>query len=367
MRNIFHPRKILSLVLVLAIVLAIVLAGITFNTTKTPKTNRVNPVCVVSHLEHLSNADLTQQLSLMQQAGIIRTRFDFNMAAIEPLQGNFVWARYDNIVNTAASYGITIIADIEQYNTPGWANGYQGSMYAPSPSIYHDYAQAIASHYMGKISLFEIGNEPNLSIFWPPVPNAASYSALLQAGYNGVKAGNPNTKVISAGLAQANQPNDPISFLTKMYTSGVKGSFDYLGIHPYSQPNGPDFISQNLTTASFNKVSGLKNLMKQEGDQNKQIIITEIGWPTTSDFSGGGVTQSNQAAYISLVYTKIMYGNYQYIPIACIYDFINDGTDTAYGEDNFGILNANYMQKPSYKSMQMAASAFSSSFTAVSP
>lgn len=358
MRNIFHPRKLLSLVL------AIFIAGITFNSTATP--DRVDPICVASHLEHLSNADLIQQLSLMQQAGIIRTRFDFNMATIEPLQGKFVWGLYDNIVNTAASYGITVLADIEQYNTPDWANGNQGSMYAPNPSIYHDYAQAIASHYIGKISLFEMGNEPNSSIYWPPAPDAASYAALLQAGYNGVKAGNPHAKVISAGLSQANPPNDPISFLTAMYASGVKGHFDYLGIHPYSQPNGPDFISHVLSRASFNTVPALKNLMKKEGDQNKQIIITEIGWPTTSDFSGGGVTQSFQAAYISRVYTKIMY-DYQYIPIACIYDFVNDGTTTAYGEDNFGILNADYTQKPSYTSMKVAASDFSSNFTAISP
>lgn len=107
--------------------------------------------------------------------------------------------------------------------------------------------------------------------------------------------------------------------------------------------------------------------MRQEGDQNKQIVITEIGWPTTSNFSGGGVTQSNQATYISLVYTKIIYGNYQYIPIVCIYDFVNDGTDTAHGEDNFGILNADYTWKAAYKSIKNTAFIFSSNFTAISP
>jgi polysaccharide biosynthesis protein PslG len=351
----------------LPLILAIFITGIIFSRIPPPTTHRVNPVCVVSHLERLSKADLTQQLALMQKAGIVRTRFDFNMVQIEPRHGHFVWARYDNIVTTAASYGISIIADLEQYNTPGWANGNRGSMYAPHASIYHAYAQAIASHYLGKISLFEMGNEPNLAQFWPPKVNATAYSALLKAGYKGIKAGNPTAKVISAGLAQVQGSNNPISFLTRMYEKGVKGYFDYLGIHPYSQPNGPDFSSQDLGVGSFNKVSEVKDLMDQEGDQNKQIIITEIGWPTPSDFSGGGVTQPNQATYISLVYTKIMYGNYQYVPIACIYDFINDGTDTTQGQDNFGILNANYTQKPAYTSMQMAASAFSASFTEVSP
>jgi polysaccharide biosynthesis protein PslG len=363
MRNIFYWRMVLPLIL------AIFIVAITFETinpTEIPK-NRVDPVCVVSHLERLSNADLIQQLAMMQKAGIVRTRIDFNMITIEPSQGDFVWARYDNIVTSAASYRISIIADLEQYNTPGWANGNRGSMYAPHASIYHAYAQAIASHYLGKISLFEIGNEPNLAKYWPPKANATVYSAFLKAGYTGVKAGNPSAKVISGGLAQVQGSNNPISFLTRMYEKGVKGYFDYLGIHPYSQPNGPDFSSQDLGVGSFNKVSEVKDLMDQEGDQNKQIMITEIGWPTPSNLSGGGVTQSDQAAYISLLYAKIMYENYQYVSIACIYDFINDATNATNSQDNFGILNANYTQKPAYKSLQMAASTFSFNFTAVSP
>lgn len=300
----------------------------------------------------------------MQQAGITWTRFDFNMATIEPTQGNFSWGLYDNIVTTAASYGVSIIATLEQYNTPGWANNNQGSMYAPSPSIYQTFAQTVASHYAGKISLFEMGNEPNNPTFWPPAPNAASYSALLIAGYKGVKAGNPNAKVVTAGLEQNSSPNDPIMFATAMYANGVKGYFDYFDMHPYSQPNGPDYINQNVSVPSFSKVQGIKNLMVQEGDKNKQIMITEVGWPTSG---GQSVSQATQASYISRVYTKIMHEDYQYVPIACIYDFVNDGTDPNNGEDNFGVLNADYSQKPSYTSLQNAASDFSSNFTAVSP
>ena len=50
------------------------------------KITRVNPICVSSHIDGLSMSNLNKQLSLMQQAHIQWTRFDFAMNVIEPSQ-----------------------------------------------------------------------------------------------------------------------------------------------------------------------------------------------------------------------------------------------------------------------------------------
>ena len=94
-----------------------------------------------------------------------------------------------------------MIALIDQYHIPIWANDTADNLVPPPPSIYHSFTQAISAHYMHSISLFELGNEPNMTSNWPPHWNAAAYTALLKAGYTGVKAGNPNAKVLSGGLA----------------------------------------------------------------------------------------------------------------------------------------------------------------------
>ncbi len=316
------------------------------------------------HLNWLSNSDLNKQLYLMQQAGIQWTRFDFTMDIIEPSPGNFHWISYDNIVNTAATYGIKVIALIAQYKIPSWANSTIDNRVPPPPSIYQSFTQAIAAHYADNISLFELGNEPNMTTNWHPQWNAAAYTALLKAGYTGVKAGNPNAKVLSGGLANFKTTNSSHSaaftFVQQMYANGAKGYFDYFAYHPYSQPQGPDSMQ-------FKEIDVIKNLMDKNGDTNKKIIITEVGWPTTANLSSGGVTQTEQASYISRLYTKIMHEDYQYIPIACIYDFRNDGTDPTYDEQNFGVVNADYSPKPAYFAMKNASLDFSSHFTAVSP
>ena len=47
---------------------------------------------------------------------------------------------------------------------------------------------------------------------------------------------------------------------------------------------------------------------------NKEIIITELGWQRWLTLAKR-ITQTAQADYISRVYTKIMYKNYQYIKL----------------------------------------------------
>jgi hypothetical protein len=96
---------------------------------------------------------------------------------------------------------------------------------------------------------------------------------------------------------------------------------------------------------------------------NKQIIATEVGWPTFS----GSVDEQTQAAYINRVYQKIEYEGYRCVPIACIYDFVNDGTDTANAEDDFGLLRFNYTQEPSYATMSAVRRDYNTHFTPTNP
>ena len=70
-----------------------------------------------------------------------------------------------------------------------------------SPAIwlpFTSFALALAAHVSDtwrdqglETIAYEIWNEPNLDYEWGGTPNAAQYTALLKAGYLGIKAGDP--------------------------------------------------------------------------------------------------------------------------------------------------------------------------------
>ena len=116
---------------------------------------------------------------------------------------------------------------------PLWARpGLSQTAPPQNPDDLKDFLQALASRSdVPPIDAYIIWNEPNLASEWGnQAPDAADYAALLQAAYAGVKAGNPNALVISAGLATTNgdPPNavDDGVFLQAMYDAGAKDDFD---------------------------------------------------------------------------------------------------------------------------------------------
>jgi hypothetical protein len=320
--------------------------------------SRINPIGICAHLGALSSTDLNKQLDLMQQAGINWIRFDMFWGTVEPTQGNWTFAKYDPIVSGILSRGMQAIAILEQYWAPAWYRGTAPWNQPPAPQDYAMFAQTVAAHYKGQILLYEIGNEPNMNGNWYPQANASAYTALLQAAYPVIKSADPNAKVISAGLSPTGIT--PETFLTQMYASGAQGYMDYVGYHPYSWPNGPDYTGSGAT---FSELSNLYSIMQNNGDGNKQIMATEVGWPTYS----GGVTEANQAAYIQRVYQKIMHEDYQYVALACVYDFLDDGTDPNNPEHHFGLLRTDYSQKPAYSAMQSARNDYNANFTPINP
>lgn len=289
----------------------------------------------------------------MQQVGIHWVRLEIKWHLIEPASGAWDFSIYDFLVPAILSRGMQIIGLLSQYSVPSWYG--TPSNRPPIPADYAAWISAVATQYKGRITFYEVGNEPNGVSFWYPTPDASAYTALLQAAYPSLKTVDTTIQVISAGLSPIANTIGPTTFLTSMYAAGAQGYMDYVGYHPYSWPHGPDYTGSGTT---FSLLANIQSIMASNGDGNKQIIATEVGWPTYS----GGVSEAIQAQYIQRVYQKILYEDYRYVAIACIYDFVDDGTDPINSEDHFGLLRTDYSQKPSYATMQMMANEYNVSF-----
>jgi hypothetical protein len=199
---------------------------------------------------------------------------------------------------------------------------------AADRAAFQQFAQALARHVSDtwrpqglNTVAYEIWNEPNLDYEWGHrAPNAAQYTTLLQAGYKGIKAGDPEAIVVSAGLATtggslanvswarafygAPQVVPDLTFLRDMYRNGAKGHLDALGSHPYGGPDAPGTMPSAATgPIYFRRAEEQRQVMLEFGDTSP-VWATEFGWVLRSDCRLGEhewmeVSEARQAEYLA--------------------------------------------------------------------
>ena len=169
--------------------------------------------------------------------------------------------------------------------------------YPPTPEAGLDawatYVTFLATRYDGKISHWEVWNEPDsdhfLRIYTPPPPpetepptpptppaypnRVAAYHALLTRAYNALKDVNSANKVLLAGLVMPSvNPGTPymqVDFLDKLLEAGAGSKFDIMNYHAYG-----DAVSQRA------KYLSVQAVLAKYGLQNRPVWLTETGYST---------------------------------------------------------------------------------------
>ncbi|MGJ7917213.1 cellulase family glycosylhydrolase [Massilia sp. LXY-6] len=253
-----------------------------------------------NELYELTESDLTATIADYKRLGVKWVRFDFDWSVIEPARGHYVYERYDNVVERLAKAEIHVLGLIAY--TPSWANGGKRGKFHPplEPGVYAEFAAHLAARYAAKgVHAWEIWNEPNLGQFWGNAPDPAAYTKLLRRAYAAIKKADPKALVVSGGLAQPATTAtsiESLNFLMAMYQNGAHGFFDALGNHPYTSPRIPgDWMAHNWRKMALTSPS-LLSIMKEHGDGDKKIWITEFGAPTGGKSPWGTVIDENQQA-----------------------------------------------------------------------
>ncbi len=261
--------------------------------------------CVAAGLSTGSSAaaEASRQLNLgrLKAAGIRLMRTGFLWHRVEKTKGTFDFSGYDRRVKAALSANIDHIA-LLAYGNP-WATTKTTSdpMYPPDdPADFARFVKATVTRYKGKISTYEIWNEPNAGFrFWKTNPKGdpAAYGALLKAAFKAAREADPKARVLFGGPFYHDQviPGH-LKFLADAYKQhpDLGKHLDGMALHPYAiyppsvWPEKLDAWERpvNLMLAS------VRALMAKNGGA-RPIYTTEVGWPVYKQ-----VSEAQQASYL---------------------------------------------------------------------
>ena len=182
-----------------------------------------------------------------------------------------------------------------------------------------NFAAAAAERYKGRITTWQVWNEPNIYPEWgEQAVSPEAYTELLCRTYDALKAVDPNITVLSGALsptvALTGRDLSDLIFLQRMYDAGAGACFDALAVQGYGFFSGPTDRRLRPFTLNFSRPQYLRDAMVANGDAAKSVWITEAAWnPIDSpevpdDVSGrenfGVVTQEQAAAYMPLAYQR---------------------------------------------------------------
>ncbi len=213
-------------------------------------------------------------------------------ANVNPAQGVYDWTGLDSRVATARANRADIVYTLGG-RTPQWASGQPEafSPYGPgqcaepaTSEIWEGWVRDIATRYKGKIRLWEIWNEPDISGFFCGTPDqlidlAARATAVLRDV-------DPRNRVLSPGFSGYSGPG----YLDYFLRNGGLSTFDILSYHFYVQT--PEL---NLGT----RMQNIRAVIDSAGARSKPLWNTEQGW---LEGVATPVSQETGAAYIGRAY-----------------------------------------------------------------
>lgn len=261
-----------------------------------------------------------RSLQMAKTAGFEFIRQEFQWEDIEiHAKGDFVdrrndpagvdaWAKYDNIVDLAEQTDIDIIARLS--NPPSWSRALSdeeiGSLAPPDDfDDFGDFAAAVARRYKGRIHYYQIWNEPNGNDEWGlGSVDPEAYTELLCLAYEQIKQVDQQAVVLAGALtptlAMDGRNMNDLIFLQRMYNAGAADCFDVMSAQGYGLWSGASDQRLKPTVINFPHHLLLRDLMVHNGDGDKPIWISELGWnvvPQGMEARFGRVTEEQQARY----------------------------------------------------------------------
>ena len=284
-----------------------------------------------------------KQMDKLVDLGATLTSATFDWVDLEKEPGKFDWSYPDHTVEAAQKRGLRQFGYIG--NTAAWAlppgvTKDKSYRFPPDDRFrkeFENYCRSVAKRYRGQVEMFQFWNEPN-GCSWVNDGCANGheqelYTKWLKIAYNALKEGNPDCIVAGGALDYNEGVTEGYRYIEGMYRYGAKGHFDAISIHPY-HPEG----------LHWKAVEDTYRVMKEHGDGDKQVWLTEYGWV---DSRG-----EDAARKLREVLTRLASPEYRYVTLAnylCVTDLPIENTE------QYGLCDRELNERPIAKAFRELA------------
>lgn len=315
-----------------------------------------------------------QTVQMAADAGLRWAYQHFPWSDIEPLPGQFSWAKYDDIVTLYRRHGLEVIARLDW--PPSWVEpapwvleAARGVVNAPpaSADIFARYVAATVRHFRGRVRFYQIWYEPNLVAEWGANPahpaNPEEYVALLRAAAEAARRVDPDAVILSAPLAPNNEVPDlrgnvgDLDYLDGMYRAGAAADFDILSANSFGMDRPPT-EAPDPEVLNFRRAELQREVMVRHDDADTAVWFTQLGWnaaPETLDSPWGRVSDSDQARY-SVDAVALAERQWSWAGAFCLWYFRQWGQKTPNDPDYyFRMVDVDFSPRPLYDAVRTAA------------
>jgi len=247
--------------------------------------------------------------------------------------GQYYFAAYDNLIEQLLQSGHSIIL-VLAYGHPDHSDGRaaNGLSFPPGNpdqrAAFSHYVQAVAKRYHGPNIVYEIWNEPNIDLFWPPKVDVNAYGQLLASAARAIRDVDPTATIIAAGLANE---NDPPRYLESLADQKALDEVNGITLHPYRQ-GAPEL--------SLHDIDQFKSAISK---QPRPVWITEWGYSEAWLEKLDSDTRRLQATMVARLMLTAAFAK---VKALVVYDLIDDGDNPQDQESSFGLAAFDFKLKP---------------------
>ncbi len=234
--------------------------------------------------------DLLRHLEALD-AGWVKVQVSWKLH--EPRPGEYdeeLFGELDRLVDGANGQNVKVLLSVSK--APEWSRPTTEMDGPPSDyGHFEGFMRYLATRYTGKVTAYELWNEPNLQREWNGTPlNAADLVELTRRGAAGVRSADPAALIISAapattGINDGVNAIDDRVYFGAMLAAGVADVVDGAGVHPYGWANPPDNSAADPTQVSSSHNNHPSFFFADTlGDYYEMLVAAGAGdielWPT---------------------------------------------------------------------------------------